>query len=463
MDYVINATLTNFSLIENQTMNSTRNWRTEDSTYIQYHIPVYKQVINFYCVPILCVFGIVGNILSIIVLGRDDAMKKTTRFLLQNVAVADIAYLVASIFIVSPSMIAREHSLFSLLNIITMAYITPLWELLQMTAVYAVVIVTVDRYIAICHPLQSIKLSTIRNARWTVGITWFIAVIFNIPRFCEFELISYTCEDPDGVERMCYLIDITSAGLTTGTFLKVHDTYFIIVVKLCIPLVILIICNTKLIMAVRSSRARHGDTHRNQLNTTVMLVAIVILFVICVTPDLMLNIFVFYYDLIDWSIFMYLDVFARLLLVVNSSFNFIIYLARGQRFRRILRQMCVSKCHGMEPYLNLGLHREQVTGITRLRLSAHKLKIETDRYNYKNKYISPNLRICSNCNLNTPEDEEHFIIQCTKYIPAVISCCKNFLSLSDRNKFMWIMSCEHREIICALGVFINLAFKARDT
>ena len=27
---------------------------------------------------------------------------------------------------------------------------------------------------------------------------------------------------------------------------------------------------------------------------------------------------------------------------------------------------------------------------------------------------------------------------------------------------MWIMSCEHREIICALGVFINLAFKARD-
>ena len=129
-----------------------------------------------------------------------------------------------------------------------------------------------------------------------------------------------------------------------------------------------------------------------------------------------------------------------------------------------------KQCHGMEPYLNLGLHREQVTGITRLRLSAHKLKIETDRYNYKNKYISPSLRICSNCNLNTPEDEEHFIIQCTKYIPErehlfqiAKSCCKNFLSLSDRNKFMWIMSCEHREIICALGVFINLAFKARDT
>ena len=129
-----------------------------------------------------------------------------------------------------------------------------------------------------------------------------------------------------------------------------------------------------------------------------------------------------------------------------------------------------KQCHGMEPYLNLGLHREQVTGITRLCLSAHKLKIETDRYNYKNKYISPNLRICSNCNLNTPEDEEHFIIQCTKYIPErehlfqiAKSCCTNFLSLSDRNKFMWIMSCEHREIICALGVFINLAFKARDT
>ncbi len=52
--------------------------------------------------------------------------------------------------------------------------------------------------------------------------------------------------------------------------------------------------------------------------------------------------------------------------------------------------------------------------ITKLRISAHKLKIETDRFNNKHKYIPPELRLCTNCNANKTEDEFHFLLECSK-------------------------------------------------
>ena len=96
MDYVI----TNFSLIETQTINWTINMTTKKFTGFTYGA-LAEMTISLLFVPVLCVFGIVGNILSIIVLNRDDVMKKTTRFLLQNVAVADIGLLISCIFVMT--------------------------------------------------------------------------------------------------------------------------------------------------------------------------------------------------------------------------------------------------------------------------------------------------------------------------------------------------------------------------
>ena len=42
--------------------------------------------------------------------------------------------------------------------------------------------------------------------------------------------------------------------------------------------------------------------------------------------------------------------------------------------------------------------------IAQLRLSAHKLNIESGRYNARNQYIPPAERICRNCSLNETED-----------------------------------------------------------
>ena len=333
MEYVKNTTFTNVSFFENTTVS---NISTKFTGFT--YEDVINLVINIYCIPILCVFGIIGNILSIIVLGRDDVMRKTTRFLLQNVAVADIGFLISvtSVHIVGDRNIQNVY-------VIIMHYMYPVGSIYQTATVYAVVLVTIDRYIAICRPLQSIKLSTMRNARWAVGITWVMAVIFNIPRFFEIEEISYSCGDSDGVMSMCYSVQFTSFR-NTKMYRIVYNTVFYFVVRVFTPVLILTICNVKLIKAVRSSRARHDVTHTHQKNTTIMLISIVIMLFICTVPT---TVYDLYYNTVyesgDLDIAFIVVYFANLFLVANSAFNFVIYISRGERFRFILWNM--FKCH----------------------------------------------------------------------------------------------------------------------
>ena len=85
----IDMLFTNISIAGNSTNKDSRQL---------YYDQIAKLVVYLLVLPILGVFGIVGNILSIVVLGQDDVMKKTTRFLLRNLATADIGFLIIFVF-----------------------------------------------------------------------------------------------------------------------------------------------------------------------------------------------------------------------------------------------------------------------------------------------------------------------------------------------------------------------------
>ena len=116
------------------------------------------------------------------------------------------------------------------------------------------------------------------------------------------------------------------------------------IVKIIFPLTALIICNVKLIKAVRASREMHSETQRQQNNTTVMLVTIVITFIVCFIPYL--------WDGVMWVLndfghgahhwMMLGGMLRNIFLAVNSAANFLIYLARGERFRGILGNICLQ-------------------------------------------------------------------------------------------------------------------------
>ena len=106
--------------------------------------------------------------------------------------------------------------------------------------------------------------------------------------------------------------------------------------------------------------------------------------------------------------------------------------------------------------------------IAQIRLSAHKLNIESGRYNGRNQYVPPADRTCRNCALNDMEDELHFVLKCTAYDHLRADLLKqfevgnpHFSSYNIHQKFIWIMSNENLDNLKSLGKYISAALKVR--
>ena len=107
--------------------------------------------------------------------------------------------------------------------------------------------------------------------------------------------------------------------------------------------------------------------------------------------------------------------------------------------------------------------------VARLRLSAHKLNIETGRYSSKNKYVAPEDRLCNCCSLETCENELHFLISCPAYsdlreklFTDIICRNPNFSLYNKTDKFIWLMTSEDISDIKAVAHFIQKSMLRRS-
>lgn len=141
----------------------------------------YRLAVDVYLVAALCVAGLIGNALSIAVLRRDRDKPNTTNWLLQTLAAVDIVYLMSS-FLIQPvkaiyDMAEYDTTVAVADNASTYAagggavagrrlpwlravypYVEPhAWavgSIAQTVTVWLVMLVTVDRYVAVCMPMK---------------------------------------------------------------------------------------------------------------------------------------------------------------------------------------------------------------------------------------------------------------------------------------------------------------------
>jgi len=117
-------------------------------------------------------FGIAGNVLSIVVLGRDRTIRHTTAFIMQMLAVSDATYLVSCLFASTLyTTLGYTDWLPTALHRIwphVFVYSYPTACITQTAATWMVVVLTADRYVAICRPLHAVHYSTLPRLRTAV-------------------------------------------------------------------------------------------------------------------------------------------------------------------------------------------------------------------------------------------------------------------------------------------------------
>ena len=113
----------------------------------------------------------------------------------------------------------------------------------------------------------------------------------------------------------------------------------------------------------------------------------------------------------------------------------------------------------VQPYLNQGIRAKYKKYISKFRLSAHSLNVETGRYD---STIREN-RLCTKCNLADIEDEYHFILKCPYYTDIRnLYINTYFTTRPSMYKLTQLVSSANKKILCNLGKYLMKASERRN-
>lgn len=283
----------------------------------------YNMAINVYVLGILCLLGILGNLLTIVVLNRDDEKPKTTRFLLQTLATVDGFYLVVAVFVFPVDNLLRMRSNYQFTIEPYLRYVQCVAET---SAVWMVLPVTVDRYLAVCRPWK-VEWKELRRAKFAVAVVLVSAFLYGIPEL----ITSFSYLDQHRYNSRYYRL--------------IYHVICYTILRAVGPLLTLIVLNGRLFREVLLMRKRHLDLTQRQAqpdNITLILVVIVTVFLVCQLPTVALRIATAIGIFNDCSLiktYVILLFVSNAFFVCNSSVNFVIYCLVGTRFRQILVRM----------------------------------------------------------------------------------------------------------------------------
>lgn len=283
-------------------------------------------------VPIIGVIGFIGNILTIIVLFRRE-MKSTTVYFLRTLVVTDTGIIVGCILGLSVISITQLNPRMWLFTDVIYPYIyTPtnyIVMTLQMINVWVTVAVSVERYIAICHPFKSVKICNKKNALVLIGIITIVSLLYNIPR-CFATKVSHCGPE---VNHRCHSVISTSFG-KSEFYEKIYTVYLYLLIIYIIPLILLICLNSLLILELMRMRKRRTPSNiqeNSETNMSIVLILIVVVFILCQTPGLVAQ-----FWFLNADVLLQLLCVSNTLFAFNSSVNFLIYTAVGRKFRKVL-------------------------------------------------------------------------------------------------------------------------------
>ena len=212
----------------------------------------------------------------------------------------------------------------------------PLHCLTETATTWVTVLIAINRYIIVCLPLKASQWCTASRVKTQLAVVLVFVVLCNIPNYVRLRVVYFTQNNG----TTCEVID--KGKLSCPQFYVdplFYDVFLHFIQFWCLPLFILTYLTIRLIKAMRANRRLQAEMQsqnsKHDNNMTFALAIVVIVFIICQAPFLILLV-ITYLNRSSVVVRCYMSQIHHTLLAFNSAVNFFIYIVINKQFRDVL-------------------------------------------------------------------------------------------------------------------------------
>ncbi|XP_030637315.1 opioid receptor, delta 1b isoform X1 [Chanos chanos] len=285
---------------------------------------------------VICVVGLLGNILVMYGVVRYTKMKTATNIYIFNLALAD-ALATSTLPFQSAKYLMNTWPFGELLCklVIAIDYYN------MFTSIFTLTMMSVDRYVAVCHPVRALDFRTPAKAKMINVCVWILSSAIGVPI-----MVMAVTKVTDTGKVVC-MLKFPDPDWYWDTVTKICVFIFAFVV----PVLVITICYGLMILRLKSVRLLSGskEKDRNLRRITRMVLVVVAAFIICWTP---IHIFIIIKTLIEIDQKNPLVIASWHLCIalgyMNSSLNPVLYAFLDENFKRCFRDFCLPFRSRME-------------------------------------------------------------------------------------------------------------------
>lgn len=314
--------------------------------------PVIIAIVITALYSIVCVVGLVGNVLVMYIIVRYTKMKTATNIYIFNLALAD-ALVTSTLPFQSVNYLMGTWPFGDVLckMVMSIDYYN------MFTSIFTLTTMSIDRYVAVCHPVKALDFRTPRNAKIVNICNWILSSAIGLPVMFKAKTVVTASNIVDVVD--CKL-EFPHPSWYWETLLKICVFIFAFIM----PVLIITVCYGLMILRLKSVRMLSGsqEKDRNLRRITRMVLVVVAVFIVCWTP---IHIFVIITALVNipsstlqtitWH-------FCIALGYTNSSLNPVLYGYLDENFKRCFREFCTPSPSVLE------MQNSSRTGVTSRKL-----------------------------------------------------------------------------------------------
>ncbi|XP_032523065.2 neuropeptides capa receptor-like [Danaus plexippus] len=302
------------------------------------------------------VTGVVGNIAVCVVIVRHPSMHTDTNYYLFSLALSDLLLL---LFGLPNDLSVYWHQYPYSLGVVFCKLRALISEAASYVSVLTIVAFTLERYLAICHPLHIYAVAGLRRALRIVLSLWVLSLLAASP-FAHYTTVNYHEYPPTSGNASLESAFCAMLKLPSWYMCELSSFFFFL-----LPGLVILCLYVKMGLRISSTHTHtpgspgtlngvngsvHGEARQAQSRKNIirMLAAVVIAFFVCWAPFHFQRLFFIYGSGVSYyhTINEYLFLAAGVFYYISATVNPILYNIMSHRYRIAFKEtLCCRKVH----------------------------------------------------------------------------------------------------------------------